>query len=234
MSPIVTRRITPSGEVFEETFVPIYYGDTTDPRRSTAIDLSPGSNATGMNISLRNARIRSWHVRGTAINSATGMPAAGAQLRLMPREWTSTVIMPNVLTDADGHFDLKGVIPGSYVLYANQASQPAPGTAPAPNAAGGGTPPAPGPRATAAPVNPCMPAPAGAPADAAASGPPPIPAVAARLPIDVGNSNVENISITMTPGFIVRGKLSMETLASARVSETAAMTPGSSLTSMRM
>ena len=35
------------------------------------------------------------------MNGATGMPAAGAQLRLMPREWTATVIMPNVQADAD-------------------------------------------------------------------------------------------------------------------------------------
>jgi len=88
LSPIVTRRITQSGEVIEESFVPIYYGDVVEQQRSTPIDLPPGSNANGMDISLRNARVRSWHIRGTAMNGATGMPAAGAQLRLMPRNWT--------------------------------------------------------------------------------------------------------------------------------------------------
>jgi protocatechuate 3,4-dioxygenase beta subunit len=214
MSPIVTRRIAQSGDVLEETFVPIYYGDTADAQRSTPIDLSPGSSATGMNISLRNARIRSWHIRGIAINGATGMPAASAQIRLMPREWTATVIMPNILTDSDGHFDLKGVIPGSYVLYANQAAQAAPGApgaAPAVNAPRGGTTAAASPRGNAvAPANPCMPAAAGALADAAATGPPPIPAVASRIAIDVGNSNVDNLAFTLTPGFIVMGKVSMD------------------------
>jgi hypothetical protein len=35
--------------------------------------------------------------------------------------------MPNVKVDEDGHFDLKGVVPGSYYLYANLAGTPAPG-----------------------------------------------------------------------------------------------------------
>jgi hypothetical protein len=213
MSPIITRRITPSGDVIEETYLPIYYGDVLDSQRSTPIDLQPGSNATGMNISLQNARVRSWHIRGTAMNGANGMPAAGAQIRLMPRNWTATVIMPNVLTDADGHFDLKGVIPGSYLLYANQAAIAAPGTPGLPVASAGprGAPNAAGPGgAAAASANPCATATAGNPAAAAANGPPPIPAVAARLPIDVGNSNVDNLSFTLTPGFPLAGRVSIE------------------------
>jgi hypothetical protein len=146
LSPIVMHRIAQTGEVIEETYVPMYYGDVTEAQRSTPVDLLPGTSVTGMNISLRNARVRSWHIRGTAINAATGKPAEGAQLRLMPRAWTATVIMPNVQTDADGHFDLKGVLPGSYILYANQAGMAAPGTPAAPATPAGprGSPPAPG------------------------------------------------------------------------------------------
>jgi 5-hydroxyisourate hydrolase-like protein (transthyretin family) len=211
LSPIVMRRIAQTGEVIEETYVPMYYGDVIEAQRSTPIDLLPGTSVTGMNISLRNARIRSWHIRGTAINGATGMPAAGAQLRLMPRSWTATVIMPNVQTDAEGHFDLKGVLPGSYILYANQAGMAAAGT-PAPTTPAGprGVPPAPGANAAAA-SNPCAPPPpAGAPPAAAAAGPPPIPPVAARVPIDIGNSNAENVSLTMTPGYTLMGKVTLE------------------------
>jgi len=209
MSPIVTRRISQSGEVLEETFVPTYYGDVTEAQRSTPIDLAPGVTATGMNISLRNARVRSWHIRGTAINGATGMPAAGAQLRLMPRTWTATVIMPNIQTDSEGHFDLRGVIPGSYVLYANQSGMAAPGAAPTAAAGQRGAPPAAG-QGQAATPNPCAPAAAGATAAPAATGPPPIPAVAARLPIDIGNANVENISITLSPGYTLMGSVVLE------------------------
>jgi len=205
LSPIVTRRITQSGDVIEESFVPIYYGDVVEAQRSTPIDLPPGANATGMNISLRSARIRSWHIRGTAMNGATGMPAEGAQLRLMPVEWTATVIMPNVQTDSDGHFDLKGVAPGSYFLYANQAGQAAPGAPGAPNAPGanGGPRAGAGPRANAGP-------PAAGAAAGADTGPPPIPPVSARLRIDVGNSNIDNFSFTLVPGFTVTGKVVLE------------------------
>jgi len=205
MSPIVTRRITPSGETIEESFVPIYYGDVLEQQRSTPIDLPPGSNATGMNISMRNARVRSWHIRGTIMNGATGMPAAGAQLRLMPKEWTATVIMPNVLSDADGHFDMKGVIPGSYFLYANQNGTPAAGAAGAP----GGQ--ATVPRGTPPPLgNAGAPAAGGAPGAAAANGPPPIPPVAARLQVDVGNSSIDNLNFTLTPGYTVAGRVTLE------------------------
>ena len=203
MSPIVTRRIAQSGDVIEESFVPIYYGDVVEAQRSTPIDLPPGASATGMDISLRNARVRSWHIRGTATNGATGMPAAGAQIRLMPRNWTATVIMPNVKVDEDGHYDLKGVVPGSYYLYANEAGAPAPGAAGAPGAPAG-------PRG-----NGGVPAPPGTPPGAAgtpgaADGPPPIPPVGARISIDTGNSNLDNLSFTLTPGFTLAGKVVIE------------------------
>jgi protocatechuate 3,4-dioxygenase beta subunit len=212
LSPIIMHRIAQTGEVIEETYVPMYYGDVTEAQRSTPIDVLPGTSVTGMNISLRNARVRSWHIRGTATNGATGMPAAGAQLRLMPRSWTATVIMPNVQTDAEGHFDLRGVLPGSYILYANQAGMAAPGTPAAPAIPAGprGAPTAPGAN-TAGASNPCAPPPpAGAPPAAAATGPPPIPPVAARVSIDIGNSSAENVSLTMTPGYTLMGKVAME------------------------
>jgi len=212
LSPNVMRRIAQSGEVIEETYLPMYYGDVTEAQRSKPIDLRPGTSVTGMNISLRNARVRSWHIRGTAVNGATGMPAAGAQLRLMPRIWTATVIMPNVQADAEGRFDLKGVLPGSYILYANQAGMAPPGTpvAPATPAGPRGSPPTPGANPPAA-SNPCAPPPpAGAPPAAAAAGPSPILPVAARVPLDIGNSNVENVSLTLTPGYTLMGKVAME------------------------
>ncbi len=208
LSPIITRRIAPSGEVVEESYVPIYYGDVTEQQRSTPIDLPPGASATGMDISLRNARVRSWHIRGTAMNGATGMPAAGAQLRLMPRGWTATVIMPNAVVDGEGKFDIKGVVPGSYTLYANQAGAAAPGgNAGGPGAPGQrGTPP-PAPQRGAPPAAGARSTP-GAPD--AANGPPPIPPVAARVSIDVGNSNVDSLTFTLMPGMTINGKVTME------------------------
>jgi len=137
------------------------------------------------------------------------MPAVGAQLRLMPRQWTATVIMPNVQTDEEGRFDLKGVLPGSYILNANQAGMAPPGTPVAP-AGPRGTPPAQGTNAAAA-SNPCAPPPpAGAPAAASTTGPPPIPPVSARVAIDIGNSNAENVSLTMTAGYTLMGKVTFE------------------------
>jgi hypothetical protein len=107
----------------------------------------------------------------------------GAQLRLVPRDWSSTVIMPGATVDQDGNFDIRGAVPGAYVLYANQ-SIPDPAAPPAP------TPTQPG----ATPANP------------AAPPPPPIP-LSARLLVNIGNGSVENVKMTLVRGVSINGRV---------------------------
>jgi hypothetical protein len=58
------------------------------------------------------------HIRGRALNGVTGQPAEGAQVRLYPQDWTATAVVPYARVDKAGNFDIRGVAPGSYALYA--------------------------------------------------------------------------------------------------------------------
>jgi hypothetical protein len=61
-------------------------------------------------------KLRSHHIRGVLINGMTGQPAAGFQIRAVPREQAPHVIIPFAITDAQGAFDISGVPPGSYAV----------------------------------------------------------------------------------------------------------------------
>src|SRR5262245_14348103 len=121
VAPVVMPRITQNGEVTEETYVTIYYPSEKEPDRAQPVQVQPGSTTNGIDIVLSSGRMRSFHVRGTARNTVTGEPAAGAQLRLAPKKWSATVIMATATVDQKGNFDIAGVVPGSYVLVGNMS-----------------------------------------------------------------------------------------------------------------
>jgi hypothetical protein len=193
--PVVISRISPRGELSEETFAVLYYPGETDPERARPIEVLPGVSIGPLDLSLNAGRLRSYHVRGTAVNSLTGKAATGAQLRVVPRNWTATVVMPTASVDMDGNFDIRGVVPGAYMLYANQ-------TVPNPAA----PPPVPGGRQPAAAPPPAGTPPAGTPPPAP---PPPIP-MTARLILNVGNGNVENVKLTLVQGAAISGKVAVD------------------------
>jgi hypothetical protein len=135
MAPAVYPRFAPNGDFTEETYLTVYYPGERDPARALPVDVQPGVTTSGIDLTLTAARVRSYHVRGTAVNTVTAEPAAGAQLRLAPREWSATMIMPTATADARGNFDIAGVVPGSYLLLGNMSlPQPAaqPGAPPTP------------------------------------------------------------------------------------------------------
>jgi hypothetical protein len=191
MSPVVVRRNLPDGSFTEEVYRPVYYGGGSDPQRAQKLVVRPGSSNV-IEISFAGARTASFHVRGRVMNGVTGQPAEGAQVRLYPREWTATAVVPYASVDKSGNFDIRGVAPGSYALFA---------------AASVRDPNAPGP--------------------AAIQGAPPallqeliaqggninigrsIP-IGARLPVEMGNQNLENISLTLLPGGALVGEFIFE------------------------
>lgn len=137
IAPVVVRRIAPTGEVSEETYVTVYYPGEIDPKRAAPVEVQAGRSVGGLDFLLSAGRVPSYHVRGTILNSVTGLPAEGAQVRVVSREWTSTVVMPTATADADGNFDVGGVVSGAYVVYATQSipdPNPPPPPPDAPNA----------------------------------------------------------------------------------------------------
>lgn len=173
-SPVVTKRILPTGETVEETYNFVYYGGTTDPKRATPLNVTPGSTLGAIDIPIHVGRTPALHIRGKVLDGTTGNPAAGANVRLIPRVFSAHMIVPATVTDANGLFDVTGVTPGSYSLYFLGAQVPQ-------------RPPAPG-----------VPPP-----------PPPIPLMTMTT-LEVGNDNVENLAVTISPGSAITGQITVE------------------------
>jgi hypothetical protein len=192
---VVTPRILPNGDVIEEVYLTVYYPAETDPQRAFPIDVQSGVTTSGIDFSLGPGRVRSFHLRGRAINGVNGLPATGVQVRIAPRDWTATVVMPSATTDSAGNFDIAGITPGSHVLYASM-------TMANPNA-----PATPQPNAAVAPATRGAPTGAqGAPATPAA---PPIQ-LSARVPFDLSGANIENAAIVLLAGASINGKVIQE------------------------
>jgi hypothetical protein len=109
-----------------------------------------------------------------------GTPVEGAQVRLYPQDWTATAIVPFATVDKNGNFDIAGVVPGSYALYA-AASMRDPN---APNpAALQGLPAAQIQQLLAQGVN-------------IGGG----IAIGARVLMEIGSQHIENVPVSLLPG----------------------------------
>ena len=126
-APVVTLRATDSGALVEETWRAIFYPGSFDARTAQVIPLRVGQNLRGIDINLGASATPALHVRGTVVDTTTGIPAPGATIRLLPRhQLTPSVIMPSATADASGRFDVGGVLSGSYSVIVTGASAPAP------------------------------------------------------------------------------------------------------------
>jgi uncharacterized GH25 family protein len=189
LPPVITRRNLPDGSFTEDVYKPIYYGGGTDPQRAQKIDVRPGSN-NSIELSFAGARTRSFHIRGRVMNGVTGQPVEGAQIRLYPLDWTATAVVPYGRVDKSGSFDIGGVAPGSYALYA-AASMRDP-NAPGPGALQG-IPAAQLQQMLAQGLN--------------IGGAIPI---GARFPVEMGSQDLENVSLTLLPGGSLTGEFVFE------------------------
>jgi len=116
-SPIVRERTLEDGRVIEETNVLVYYGGGTEEAKAMAVDVPAGGTVSAIDVGVREGTMQTRRIRGTVVGS-NGQPAAGAVVRLVPRQSAPHVLIPNMTADKQGAFNLAGVIPGSYFLVA--------------------------------------------------------------------------------------------------------------------
>ena len=113
-NPVIQTRRLRTGEVVEETYVPVYYPGTLDAQSATPIAVPAGATVGGIDVSVGAGLKPTRHIRGRVINAATAQPVVKASLIAIPRSSTPYKVTPASSTNADGSFDLAGVVPGSY------------------------------------------------------------------------------------------------------------------------
>ena len=164
LSAGVTKSV---GEKGEENYPPIYYPGAVDPAAAGRLEIAPGSQLRGLDMALR--RSRSVHLRGKFSGPGRESNSRNGSLQLYPRNIAGmSSLMRNftVIRGTSGTFDLANVLPGSYVLAADQSEEKN-------------------------------------------------KSYYARVPLEVGNSNVDDLQITLTEGFEIPGRLRIDGAAEA-------------------
>jgi Carboxypeptidase regulatory-like domain len=142
-----------------EAYVPVYYPGTADPQSASRVEVRPGADMRGIDFILAGVTTRK--VRGTVIDSVTGLPADVANVQLVPRSDIGNTFRGSL---DRGKFEIPGVLPGSYFLVANARI---------------------GPRDD-------------------------IRIMAGRAAVEVGQNDLDNISVTMQPTIDITGSVLVE------------------------
>jgi len=110
---------SPSGS--RETFLPVYFPNTTDPAMASPVELPPGVNFNGVDLRINEAR--SVRVSGRVKDGASGEPAVGAAVTLVPRRGTvATGSLKRTQTGEMGAFEFLHMAPGSYDVVATSTA----------------------------------------------------------------------------------------------------------------
>ena len=192
-----------------QTYLPVFFPGVMDPSAATPIKLNPG--ATFGAVDLTVSEVRAVRIRGQVTNEATGQPLRGVSIVLMSQGiGTAGIPIDHYGTISDtGAFDFRGIAPGSYELVASTGALPRglpfiKNDDEEEDAIGGAVIKRTSMRL--APANP----------NAA-------PRLAARLPLNVGNADLDNITLPLQPAYAVSGIISIDGISAA---ESAAMTAG--------
>jgi hypothetical protein len=103
----------------DEGYAPTYYPGTNDASRAGLLELGPGDEVTAIDLTLLPTR--TVRLRGRVFNAITGKPGREVMLWLHEREGGGRRILFRPSThveDPEGKFEIRGVVPGSYLLLA--------------------------------------------------------------------------------------------------------------------
>jgi hypothetical protein len=105
----------PKGEKDKkDALAPVYYPNSTDAATAAPINVRPGSDLAGMDITL--APVHALTVQGKVLLAATSNPAAKIQVTLINNNAVTSQL--EATTDAKGAFQFEGVPSGDYSLVA--------------------------------------------------------------------------------------------------------------------
>lgn len=124
----VLSRPIGTGAPPNEAHVPVYYPTVTDPLQARAIDVRPGAENRGIDITA--VRVITRNIRGVVFNGVTRQfPGASSnvQARLLPTNPAQQPLGAEV-NEETGKFEINRVVPGTYILYTRMRATP--GTTP--------------------------------------------------------------------------------------------------------
>jgi hypothetical protein len=155
-SAVVRKRTLKSGEVIEETDVPVYYAGVIDNQTASPVALTAGAAVSGVDISIAPGVVPARHIRGRVLDATTGQPLARSSIQAIPRTSDPLISIAIGQSDSGGSFDIGGAAPGSYLLFASNGR------------------------------------------------------MNGMAPVEVANSDVQNIAIVVRPGLNISGKFVVE------------------------
>ena len=102
----------------EEGYTTTYYPNTTAASNASEVNITPGAQVTGINMTL--AKVRTVRVSGRVNGAGNLQGRRNLMVMLMPRD--NMGFMPRGMsrvTDTQGNFQMRGISPGSYILRAD-------------------------------------------------------------------------------------------------------------------
>jgi len=103
----------------EETYAPTYFPNTVDPARAVEISVTEGEQARGIDLTVLHTPTAL--IRGHVTNSLNARADHSTVVMLFPRDAggiPSTDRNAAAVPDNMGNFELRGVTPGAYILFA--------------------------------------------------------------------------------------------------------------------
>jgi Carboxypeptidase regulatory-like domain len=118
---ISAQDMTDGESAAEKTHVPFYYPGVLDPADAAIIDLNSGAE-TQADIALPTVRVVT--VRGQVVSALTGKPALKAGLLVFGHRRSLSFYAGTVSMGARGTFTVRGLVPGTYTLFAKEPTDP--------------------------------------------------------------------------------------------------------------
>jgi len=147
----------PAYQVIKNSYPATWYPNVTDPAGATHIDVTRGREVSGIDTRLPSHGVK---VRGRIMRPEKDRrPAVLTLLPRMPAIFVMPAIDANTMDETTDDFELRGVAPGSYYLYAITAGIPESGSE------------------------------------------------WVRMPIEVGDKDVEDVTLTLIPAGSIKGRV---------------------------
>src|SRR5688572_2083959 len=127
----VLSRPIGTGAAANEAHVPVYYPTTTDPLQARGVEVRPGSDIRGLDIT--GIRVLTRTLRGTVFNGVTRqLPTSTfpAQVRLLSTDPAQPAV-PGTVDQTTGRFEVPRVVPGNYFLFGMMRQNAVPNAQPA-------------------------------------------------------------------------------------------------------